>query len=153
FVNPDTPLKLADHFNISGVFQLDSIPSVPSNGPANLSTSVVNSTLHDFIEIVFQNDEDNLQSWHLNGHDFWVVGYGSGQWSNDSRQAYNLVDATTRHTVQVFQKSWTAIMVSLDNQGMWNLRSAKWERQYLGHQLYLRVFSKLEAIFRTFILI
>ncbi|XP_047333360.1 L-ascorbate oxidase homolog [Impatiens glandulifera] len=41
-------------------------------------------TLHDFIEIV-RNDEDNLQSWHLNGHDFWVVGYGSGQWSNDSR--------------------------------------------------------------------
>ena len=31
--------------------------------------------------------------------------YGSGQWSQDSRNSYNLVDALTRHTAQVNQLS------------------------------------------------
>ncbi|XP_047311437.1 L-ascorbate oxidase homolog [Impatiens glandulifera] len=141
FVHPDTPLKLADHFNISGVFNMDSIQSVPSEGPSYLGTSVVSTSLHNFIEIVFQNNEKPVQSWHLDGYDFWVVGYGSGQWTEAKRKGYNLVDATTRHTVQVFRDSWTAILVSMDNEGMWNLRSAIWERQYLGQQLYLRVYS------------
>ncbi|CAL5326285.1 unnamed protein product [Camellia sinensis] len=141
YINPDTPLKLADYFNIPGVFSLDSIQSVPSDGHAFLATSVVPVSLHDFIEVVFQNNENAMQSWHLDGYDFWVVGYGSGQWSSASRTAYNLDDALTRHTAQVYPNSWTAILVSLDNQGMWNMRSAIWERQYVGQQFYLRVFN------------
>ncbi|KAK8693095.1 hypothetical protein V6N13_070691 [Hibiscus sabdariffa] len=42
--------------------------------------------------------------------------FGSGQWTADSRKSYNLVDALTRHTTQVYPNSWTAIFVSLDNQ-------------------------------------
>lgn len=76
YVNPDTPLKLADYFNIPGIFSVDSIQSLPSNNaPASIATSVVPSSLHDFIEVVFQNGEDTMQSWHLDGYDFWVVGY------------------------------------------------------------------------------
>ncbi|KAK8710873.1 hypothetical protein V6N13_146182 [Hibiscus sabdariffa] len=44
--------------------------------------------------------------------------FGSGQWSPDSRKSYNLVDALTRHTTQVYPNSWTAIFVSLDNQAL-----------------------------------
>lgn len=139
YINPDTPLKLADYFNIPGVFS--DIQTTPSNGPAHIATSVLQTSLHDFIEVVFQNSENNMQSWHLDGYDFWVVGYGSGQWTDASRSTYNLVDALTRHTAQVYPNSWTAILVSLDNQGMWNLRSAIWERQYLGQQLYMRVWN------------
>ncbi|KAK4262255.1 hypothetical protein QN277_027837 [Acacia crassicarpa] len=144
YVNPDTPLKLADVYNIPGVYSVDSIQSVPAtnNGAAaTIATSVIPSSLHDFIEVVFQNDENAMQSWHLDGYDFWVVGYGKGQWNPDKRRTYNLVDALTRHTAQVYPKSWTSILVSLDNQGMWNMRSAIWGRQYLGQQLYLRVWS------------
>lgn len=76
YVNPDTPLKLADFFNIPGIFSVDSIQSLPSNnGPATIATSVMPSSLHDFIEVIFQNDENTMQSWHLDGYDFWVVGY------------------------------------------------------------------------------
>ncbi|AES94783.1 putative L-ascorbate oxidase [Medicago truncatula] len=139
YINPDTPLKLADYFNIPGI--LGDIQTTPSNGPAHIATSVLRTSLHDFIEVVFQNNENTMQSWHLDGYDFWVVGYGSGQWTDASRSTYNLVDALTRHTAQVYPNSWTAILVSLDNQGMWNLRSAIWERQYLGQQLYLRVWN------------
>ncbi|XP_058777945.1 L-ascorbate oxidase homolog [Vicia villosa] len=140
YVNPDTPLKLADYFNIPGIID-NSIQITPSNGPAHIATSVLRTSLHDFIEVVFQNNEKTMQSWHLDGYDFWVVGYGFGQWTDASKSTYNLVDALTRHTAQVYPNSWTAILVSLDNQGMWNLRSAIWERQYLGQQLYLRVWN------------
>ncbi|XP_052197397.1 L-ascorbate oxidase homolog [Diospyros lotus] len=146
YINSDTPLKLADYFNIPGIFSMDSIQGLPSEGPAFISTSVVPSSLHDFIEVVFQNNEKTIQSWHLDGYDFWVVGYGFGQWTNASRKAYNLVDALTRHTAQVYPNSWTAILVSLDNQGMWNIRSAMWPRQYLGQQFYLRVFNPIHSL-------
>lgn len=146
YINSDTPLKLADYFNIPGVFNMASIQSLPSEGPAFLSTSVVPVSLHDFIEVVFQNNEKSLQSWHLDGYDFWVVGYGFGQWTNASRKAYNLDDALTRHTVQVYPNSWTAILVSLDNQGMWNVRSAIWNRHYLGQQFYLRVYDPIRSL-------
>lgn len=73
YVNSETPLKLADHFGISGVFT-NSIQSVPSNSPPTVATSIVQTSLHDFLEIVFQNNEKSVQSWHLDGYDFWVVG-------------------------------------------------------------------------------
>ncbi|KAG5028678.1 hypothetical protein JHK87_012192 [Glycine soja] len=136
YVNPDTPLKLADYFNIPGIYSVDSIQSIPSdNTPTSIATSVVPTSLHDFIEVIFQNNENTMQSWHLDGYDFWVVGYGFGQWTPAKRRTYNLVDALTRHTAQVYPNGWTTILVSLDNQGIWNLRSAIWERQYLGQQI------------------
>ncbi|GMI67266.1 SKU5 similar 17 [Hibiscus trionum] len=146
YINPDTPLKLADHFNIPGVFSTNSISAVPSGRAATVAASVMPSSLHDFIEVVFQNNENTMQAWHLDGYDFWVVGFGSGQWTPDSRKSYNLVDALTRHTTQVYPNSWTAILVSLDNQGMWNMRSALWDRQYLGQQFYLRVWDPVRSL-------
>ncbi|KAF2530334.1 hypothetical protein F2Q70_00031188 [Brassica cretica] len=142
----ETPLKLADHFNIPGVFSTNAIQSVPSSAPATVATSVVRASLHDFLEVVFQNNEESMQSWHLDGYDFWDVGFGSGQWTPEQRPLYNLVDALTRHTTQVYPNSWTAILVSLDNQGMWNMRSAIWERQYLGQQFYLKVWDPVQSL-------
>ncbi|RZB57436.1 L-ascorbate oxidase-like isoform B [Glycine soja] len=102
YVNSDTPLKLADYFNIPGIYSVDSIQTLPSEStPASIATSVVPTSLHDFIEVVFQNNENAMQSWHLDGYDFWVVGYGFGQWTPAKRRTYNLVDALTRHTTQV----------------------------------------------------
>lgn len=146
YINADTPLKLADYFNIPGVFSTNSIQSVPSEGPAYVATAVMPASHHDFIEVVFQNNEQNMQSWHLDGYDFWAIGYGSGKWTEASRKGYNLIDALTRHTVQVYPNSWSAIYVSLDNQGMWNMRSATWERQYLGQQFYLRVYNPVQHL-------
>ncbi|KAF8783642.1 hypothetical protein HU200_000439 [Digitaria exilis] len=147
FVVPDTPLKLADNYNIANVIEWDSLPLRPSGGgaPPRAGTPVVRLNLHEFVEVVFQNTENELQSWHLDGYDFWVVGYGNGQWTEMQRQTYNLVDAQARHTVQVYPNGWSAILVSLDNQGMWNLRSAIWDRQYLGQQLYLRVWTPQQS--------
>ncbi|EOA40097.1 hypothetical protein CARUB_v10008790mg [Capsella rubella] len=141
FVPADTPLKLADYFKISGVYKVNSISDKPTGGGLYLDTSVLQVDYRTFIEIVFENKEDIVQSYHLNGYSFWVVGMDGGQWRTGSRNGYNLRDAVSRSTVQVYPKSWTAIYIALDNVGMWNLRSEFWARQYLGQQLYLRVFT------------
>ncbi|OIW08435.1 hypothetical protein TanjilG_03111 [Lupinus angustifolius] len=142
FITADTPLKLADHFNIQGVFSLGSIPDNPTGGGGGyLQTSVMAADFRAYVEVVFENPEDTLQSWHIDGHVFFVVGMDGGQWSDASRQNYNLRDTIARSTVQVYPKSWTALYMPLDNVGMWNVRSENWARQYLGQQFYLRVYS------------
>lgn len=74
YVPPDTPLKLVDYFKIPGVFNLGSIPTNPTWGGAYLQTSVMNANFREFVEIVFQNWEDEVQSWHIDGYSFFVVG-------------------------------------------------------------------------------
>ncbi|KAK9936004.1 hypothetical protein M0R45_012871 [Rubus argutus] len=142
YVPPDTPLKLADYFNIPGVFNLGSIPTNPPGGNGGyLQTSVMSANFREFVEIVFQNWEDSVQSWHIDGYSFFVLGMDGGQWTQASRARYNLRDTVARSTVQVYPRAWTAISVALDNVGMWNVRSQNWGRQYLGQQFYLRVYS------------
>ncbi|KAF5198420.1 L-ascorbate oxidase-like protein, partial [Thalictrum thalictroides] len=68
-----------------------------------------------------------------------------GIWTPGSRQQYNLEDAISRSTVQVYPHSWTAVHVALDNVGMWSLRSEIWTRSYLGQQFYLRVYSPVAS--------
>ncbi|KAL6882629.1 hypothetical protein ACP4OV_011319 [Aristida adscensionis] len=143
FVDGDTPLKLADYYNISGVFRLGGVPDSPPPHGAGVrrETAVMDSDHRDFIEIVFENAEDSVQSWHLDGYSAFVVGMDVGTWSKKSRKGYNLVDAVARCTVQVYPRGWTAILMALDNVGMWNVRSEVWARRYLGQQFYLRVYT------------
>ncbi|OWM79812.1 L-ascorbate oxidase homolog [Punica granatum] len=141
FIPADTPLKLADHFNTPGVFTIGSMPDNPTGAGGYLQTSVMGADFRGYAEIVFENQEDTVQSWHINGHNFFVVGMDGGQWSPASRLNYNLQDTISRCTVQVYPLSWTAVYVPLDNVGMWNVRSENWARQYLGQQFYLRVYS------------
>ncbi|CAG7893659.1 unnamed protein product [Brassica rapa] len=141
FKPADTPLKLADYFKIDGVYRVGSVQSQPTGGGIYLDTSVLQADYRTFVEIVFENPENIVQTWHLDGYSFWVVGMDGGKWSPDSRNEYNLRDALARCTVQVYPSSWTAIYIALDNVGMWNLRSEFWARQYLGQQLYLRVYT------------
>lgn len=75
FVPADTPLKLADYFNIPGVFALRSVSDSPTGGAAYLQTSVMAADFRGYVEIVFENVEDTMQSWHIDGHNFFVVGW------------------------------------------------------------------------------
>lgn len=145
FNPPDTPMKIADYYKIGGVFSLGSISDNPTFGGMYLQTSVMAANFRDYVEIVFENYEDFVQSWHIDGYAFWVVGMDGGQWSSSSRMNYNLRDAVSRCTVQVYPKSWSAIYIPLDNVGMWNIRSENWARQYLGQQFYLRVYSPADS--------
>eukprot|EP00250_Pteridium_aquilinum_P015086 c22367_g1_i1 orf=224-1921(+) len=148
FEAPDTPLKIADYFNLPGVFSLGSMPSAPRAGGAVTAAAVLAADYRSFLEIIFQNNENVVNSWHIDGYAFFVVGMDGGVWTPKNRRQYNLFDAISRSTTQVYPHSWTAVLMELDNVGMWNVRSQLWERQYLGQQFYMRVFNP-EISFRN----
>ncbi|KAK6918864.1 Multicopper oxidase, C-terminal [Dillenia turbinata] len=103
FIPADTPLKLADYYEIPGVFSLGSIPNNPTGGGAYLQTSVMAADFRAYVEIVLENQEDTVQSYHIDGYNFFVVGMDGGQWSPASRLTYNLRDAVWRCTTQVLK--------------------------------------------------
>ncbi|KAK1267566.1 Monocopper oxidase-like protein SKU5 [Acorus gramineus] len=139
---PSTPLKLADHFfNGTGVYKLDEFPMDSINAEASYGTSVVSGFHKGWIQLIFQNDLDEMDAWHLDGFGFYVVGFGDGKWSPESRSTYNLLDPVLRSTVQVYPGGWSAVYAFLDNPGMWNLRSQRLENWYLGQEMYIRVFD------------
>ncbi|XP_072957721.1 L-ascorbate oxidase homolog [Typha angustifolia] len=139
FIYPDTPLKLADYFKIPNVFTIGEDIDQPTKRTPTLGTPVIDAYYHDFIEVVFQNNQSSIQTWHLDGYNFFVVGMEWGMWTPTLRSTYNMVDAIYRSTVQVYPLSWTAVLISLDNLGMWNLRSQDIEKRYLGQEVYMRV--------------
>ncbi|CAN1127308.1 Monocopper oxidase-like protein SKU5 [Linum perenne] len=145
FVHPDTPLKLADRFKMFDELKTVVVPPIPDVPNRQqklqqvLGTSVVDVKWRDLYELVFQNPLPYLQTWHLDGYNFFVVGMGEGSWNESLKATYNLVDAISRSTVQVYPRGWTTILVMMDNRGIWNLRSQNVEKWYLGQELYLRV--------------
>ncbi|KAJ0113641.1 hypothetical protein Patl1_03120 [Pistacia atlantica] len=198
YLPPSTPLKLAQQFNISGVYKLD-FPYRLMNRPAKLDTSVINGSYKAFMEIIFQNNDTNVQSYHMDGYAFFVVGMDFGVWTENSRGTYNKWDGVARSTTQVifcyslcphgmvkvvrfnrseggkfkaaggvpsvtdffgevpllfdlvvavdnfytlkvvFPGAWTAILVYLDNPGIWNLRTENLNSWYLGQEVYMNV--------------
>lgn len=138
YLTPSTPLKLAQQFNIPGVYKLD-FPYKLMNRPAKVDTSLINGTYKGFMEIILQNNDTTVQSYHMDGYAFFVVGMDYGVWTENSRGTYNKWDGVARCTTQVFPGAWTAILISLDNVGMWNLRAEDLNSWYLGQELYVSV--------------
>ncbi|KAI3993775.1 hypothetical protein MKX01_002788 [Papaver californicum] len=148
--NPETPLKLAEYFQVpEKVFKYNTIvdePTIENDTKITVSPNVLNATFRDFIEIIFENHEKSMQSYHLDGYSFFAVAIEAGKWTPEKRKHYNLLDAVSRHTIQVYPGTWAAIMLTFDNAGMWNLRSNLWEKYYLGQQMYFSVLSPARSL-------
>ncbi|KAJ8536685.1 hypothetical protein K7X08_035086 [Anisodus acutangulus] len=140
FKNPATPMRLADVYYVKGDYKLD-FPTKPMNRPPKVDTSIINATYKGFIEVVLQNNDTVVQSFHMDGYSFFVVGMGFGEWTENNRGSYNRWDAISRSTTQVFPGGWTAVMVSLDNVGVWSLRAENLDRWYLGQETYMRIIN------------
>lgn len=76
FVNPNTPIRLADQYKVKGEYKLD-FPSRPLNRTPRIDRSVINATYKGFIEVIFQNNDTVMQSFHVDGYSFFVIGYES----------------------------------------------------------------------------
>ncbi|MQL93033.1 hypothetical protein Taro_025670 [Colocasia esculenta] len=150
FQDTPTPLKLAEYFGVGDkVFKYDTIEDSPPEKIESISKIepiVLKATYRDFVEIILENREKSIQSYHLDGYSFFPVGMGGGKWTPERRAGYNLVDAVSRHTIQVYPGAWSAILLTFDNAGMWNLRSEMWERHYLGQQVYFSVVSPARSL-------
>ncbi|MED6157286.1 L-ascorbate oxidase [Stylosanthes scabra] len=148
-VDTDTPIKLAEYFGIADkVFKYNSISDNPTAAATTLTVqpNVLTATYRNYIEIIFENHEKSIQSYHLCGYNFFAVAIEPGTWTPEKRKSYNLLDAVSRNTIQVFPKSWAAIMLTFDNAGVWNLRSEMAENRYLGQQLYISVLNSERSI-------
>ncbi|XP_021816674.1 L-ascorbate oxidase homolog [Prunus avium] len=149
-VDPETPLKLAEYYGVADkVFKYDTIQDEPPatvEDKVTLAPNVVNQTFRNFVEIIFENHEKSIQSWNVDGYSFFAVAIEPGRWTPEKRNNYNLLDGVSRHTIQVFPKSWAAIMLTFDNAGMWNVRSEQSERRYLGQQFYVSVLSPARSL-------
>ncbi|KHN00955.1 Monocopper oxidase-like protein SKU5 [Glycine soja] len=142
YLIPDTPLKLADFFsNGTGVYELDAFSKNTSNANAVRGVFVASALHKGWTEIVLENNLDIIDTWHLDGYSFFVVGMGEGDWNPESRSSYNLYDPVARSTVQVYPGGWSSVYVYPDNPGMWNLRSQNLQSWYLGEELYVRVYD------------
>ncbi|KAK6121909.1 hypothetical protein DH2020_044334 [Rehmannia glutinosa] len=148
FINPDTPIRLADVYKVKGDYKLD-FPNMPLNRTPIVDRSIINATYKGFIEIILQNNDTVVQTFHLDGYSFFVVGMGYGEWTENNRGSYNRWDAISRSTVQVFAGGWTAVYVSLDNVGVWNLRTENLDRWYLGQETYMRIINPEDTANKT----
>ncbi|KAK7330726.1 hypothetical protein VNO77_24924 [Canavalia gladiata] len=144
FVNPATPIRLADQYKLKGVYKLD-FPTNPLTGSPRTATSVINGTYRGFMEVILQNNDTKMHTYHMSGYAFFVVGMDYGDWSENSRGTYNKWDGIARTTTQVYPGAWTAILVSLDNVGVWNLRTENLDSWYLGQETYVRVVNPEET--------
>ncbi|PPD82428.1 hypothetical protein GOBAR_DD20643 [Gossypium barbadense] len=88
--------------------------------------------LREYISLIFQVD-------HLQGHLKRRYRMDYGEWSENSKGTYNKWDGIARSTTQVYPGAWTAILISLDNVGVWNLRTENLDSWYLGQETYIRV--------------
>ncbi|KAK7850523.1 monocopper oxidase-like protein sku5 [Quercus suber] len=99
YLPPSTPLTLAQQFNIPGVYKLD-FPNKLMNRPPKIDTSLINGTYIGFMEIIFQNNDTTVQSYHLDGYAFFVVGMDFRAWTENSRVTYNKWDGVACCTTQ-----------------------------------------------------
>lgn len=74
FVNPDTPIRLADSYKVKGTYKLD-FPTKPLYKAPRVDRSIINGTYKGFLEIILLNNDTVLQTFHLDGYSFFVVGY------------------------------------------------------------------------------
>ncbi|CAI9093776.1 OLC1v1029349C2 [Oldenlandia corymbosa var. corymbosa] len=148
FVNPETPIRLADQYKVKNVYKLD-FPNKPITGPPRMETSIINGTYRGFIELIFQNNDTKMQTYHLDGYNFFVVGMDFGEWSENSRGTYNKWDGVARTTAQVYPGAWTAVLASLDSVGVWNLRAENLDSWYLGQETYIKVVNPEDSSNKT----
>ncbi|KAL7131518.1 hypothetical protein ABFS83_12G008800 [Erythranthe nasuta] len=150
FSLPHTPYLIAYKHNMLHAFEQSSPPdnydsknydifSVQKNANATASNGAYRLKFNTTVDIVLQNantmNKNNSEThpWHLHGHDFWVVGHGSGKFDSiEDPKKYNLVDPIMKNTVAVHPFGWTALRFRADNPGVWAFHCHIESHFYMG---------------------
>ncbi|XP_058183466.1 L-ascorbate oxidase-like isoform X1 [Rhododendron vialii] len=134
-VLPSTPYLGALKYSINNAFDGEKPPeNFPMDydvmNPATNQNSSYGSGVYmlDFnttVDVILQNANalaektSEIHPWHLHGHDFWVLGYGEGRFSNQKENNFNLRNPPFRNTAVIFPYGWTALRFVADNPGAW----------------------------------
>lgn len=134
FVKPNISLLQAYYEDIEGHFRTD-FPSKPMkvydfvngapNNIPNNTASIRGTRVHilDYgtrVQLVLQDTgtvSTENHPIHLHGYNFYVVGYGSGNY-NPATAKLNLVDPPYMNTIGVPVGGWAALRFTADNPGM-----------------------------------
>lgn len=96
-----------------------------ANQNATYGNGVYMLKYNSTIDVVLQNanalkgNMSEIHPWHLHGHDFWVVGYGEGKFTEKDESSLNLKNPPYRNTAVIFPFGWTALRFVADNPGVW----------------------------------
>lgn len=134
-VLPPTPYLGSIKFGLKSAFDNKSPPESFSAGydvmkPAANANSTVGSGVYTLgygttVDVILQNanaltaNVSEIHPWHLHGHDFWVLGYGEGKFSQKDEKSFNLKNPPLRNTAVIFPFGWTALRFVADNPGVW----------------------------------
>ncbi|GLT56759.1 hypothetical protein SLA2020_297780 [Shorea laevis] len=132
---PPTPYLGSMKFGLKGAFDQASAPekydeSYEVMKPAvNQNTTYGNGVyvfdLNSTVDVILQNANalangtSEIHPWHLHGHDFWVLGYGEGKFTEADVKKFNLKNPPLKNTAVIFPFGWTALRFVADNPGVW----------------------------------
>ncbi|XP_031394594.1 laccase-21-like isoform X2 [Punica granatum] len=132
--NPPLDILMAYYRNVSGIYTAD-FPDKPPNYynfaadelPDLITTPATKVKVLDYneeVEIVLQGTDGIKHStdhpMHLHGYAFYVVGYGHGNFNNETDPlGFNLIDPPEQNTVSLPKQGWTAIRFRASNPGVW----------------------------------
>ncbi|KAJ6357372.1 hypothetical protein OIU78_005263 [Salix suchowensis] len=147
---PQTPYLVALKENLTGAFAQDPPPdgydvanydihSLAENVNATSSNRIYRLRFNSTVDVILQNansmtvKNSETHPWHLHGHDFWVLGYGTGKYniSCDWRK-YNLVNPIMKNTAPLHPYGWTALRFRADNPGVWAFHCHVESHFYMG---------------------
>ncbi|XP_059624315.1 L-ascorbate oxidase-like [Cornus florida] len=150
FEHPHTPYLIALKENLLHGIEQNPPPSgydfvnydifsVAKNVNATTSNSIYRLQFNTTVDIILQNantmtpNNSETHPWHLHGHNFWVLGYGTGKFDmyNDPKN-YNLVNPIMKNTVPVHPYGWTALRFRTDNPGVWAFHCHIESHFYMG---------------------
>ena len=135
FDNPvNTSILESYYYDIKGVYGTD-FPTLPPafvnftsneivaayNLTGNRGAKVVTLKYNETVELVLQDLNGSIledHPFHLHGHNFYVVGRGSGNFNGSHDPgSFNLVDPPMRNTVVLPKAGWVAIRFIANNPG------------------------------------
>ncbi|KAI4310685.1 hypothetical protein MLD38_035643 [Melastoma candidum] len=148
---PTTPYLISMRKNIKGVFDQKPSPdilpgynnyniySVANNTNATAASSIYRLKFNSTVDVILQNantmtkNNSETHPWHLHGHDFWVLGYGTGKFDPDEDpQKYNLVNPIMKNTAPLHPFGWTALRFVANNPGVWAFHCHIESHFYMG---------------------
>ncbi|KAJ7982063.1 L-ascorbate oxidase [Quillaja saponaria] len=134
---PHTPYLIALKYNLKHAFDQTIPPdnydsenydifNVAKNVNTTSSSGIYRLKFNSTVDVILQNantmnaNDSETHPWHLHGHDFWVLGFGTGKFnvSEDSKK-FNLVNPITKNTVPLHNYGWTAVRFHANNPGVW----------------------------------
>lgn len=106
---------------------LADLPNLPYNSSIYSNAVVVDGSANHWVYFVIQNNFQTSHPMHLHGHDFSILGYGTGVFTADMIGQLNFQNPIRRDTALLvgfgnptsFTSGWTVIGFQTDNPGAW----------------------------------